>query len=191
MGELDRVQEKMYDFEVNKKNNLIFYGIPNEINEKEAQLVQKIKDLVRHHMKIRRDIVITAATRMHTGPEVFNCRPALVTFEEIFLHFNSLSLRPLQLIPLFKTFWIICNCNVKVRDPGVPRSRGDLEELEAAEEADHLDHGGSVQEDEDRAPGAPQVHATRQASQPGEALLPSVGSTFHLISDIYFTIYTP
>ena len=91
MGELDRVQEKMYDFEVNKKNNLIFYGIPNEINEKEAQLVQKIKDLVRHHMKIRRDIVITAATRMHTGPEVFNCRPALVTFEEIFfLHFNFL-----------------------------------------------------------------------------------------------------
>ena len=111
MGELDRVQEKMYDFEVNKKNNLIFYGIPNEINEKEAQLVQKIKDLVRHNMKIRRDIVITAATRMHTGPEVFNCRPALVTFEEIFY---ILTLFALQLIPLSKSFWIICNSSVKV-----------------------------------------------------------------------------
>ena len=81
-GDLDRVQEKMYDFEINKKNNLIFYGIPNEINEKEPQLVAKIKDMIRNHMKIRRDIVITTATRMYTGPEVFNCRPTLVTFEE-------------------------------------------------------------------------------------------------------------
>ena len=72
----------MYDFEINKKNNLIFYGIPNEINEKEPQLVAKIKDMIRNHMKIRRDIVITSATRMYTGPEVFNCRPTLVTFEE-------------------------------------------------------------------------------------------------------------
>ena len=72
----------MYDFEINKKNNLIFYGIPNENNEKEPQLLAKIKDMIRNHMKIRRDIVITSATRMYTGPEVFNCRPTLVTFEE-------------------------------------------------------------------------------------------------------------
>ena len=72
----------MYDFEINKKNNLIFYGIPNEINEREPQLMAKIKDMIRNHMKIRRDIVITSATRMYTGPEVFNCRPTLVTFEE-------------------------------------------------------------------------------------------------------------
>ena len=63
IGELDRVQEKMYDFEINKKNNLIFYGIPNEINEKEPQLIQKIKELIKNHMKIRRDIIITSATR--------------------------------------------------------------------------------------------------------------------------------
>ena len=63
IGELDRVQEKMYDFEINKKNNLIFYGIPNEINEKEPQLILKIKELMKNHMKIRRDIIITSATR--------------------------------------------------------------------------------------------------------------------------------
>ena len=63
VGELDRVQEKMYDFEINKKNNLIFYGIPNEINEKEPYLIQKVKELIRNHMKIRRDIIITSATR--------------------------------------------------------------------------------------------------------------------------------
>lgn len=59
----------MYDFEINKKNNLIFYGIPNEINEKEPQLIQKIKELIKNHMKIRRDIIITSATR--NGIDVF------------------------------------------------------------------------------------------------------------------------
>ena len=80
--ELERVQEKMYDFEVNKKNNLIFYGIPNEINEKEPQLIWKIKELIKTHMKIRRDIFITSASRMYTGPDVLGSRPSLVTFEE-------------------------------------------------------------------------------------------------------------
>ena len=67
IGDLDKVQEKMYDFETNKKNNLIFYGIPNENNEKEPQLLAKIKDMIRNHMKIRREIIITSATRMFTG----------------------------------------------------------------------------------------------------------------------------
>ena len=82
VGELERVQEKMYDFEINKKNNLIFYGIPNEINEKEPQLIWKIKELIKTHMKIRRDIFITTATRLNTGPDVLGSRPSLVTFEE-------------------------------------------------------------------------------------------------------------
>ena len=71
-----------YDFETNKKNNLIFYGIPNEINEKEPLLILKVKELIKTHMKIRRDISITTATRMYTGPEVLGTRPVCVTFEE-------------------------------------------------------------------------------------------------------------
>ena len=82
VAELERVQEKMYDFELNKKNNLIFYGIPNEVNEKEPQLIMKIKEMIRNHMKIRRDVIISSASRLYTGPEVFGCRPTLVTFEE-------------------------------------------------------------------------------------------------------------
>ena len=61
---------------------MIFYGIPNEINEKEMQLITKIKELIRNHMKIRREITITTATRMYTGPEVLGTRPVCVTFEE-------------------------------------------------------------------------------------------------------------
>ena len=33
-------------------------------------------------MKVRRELVITTASRMFTGPEVSGCRPVLVTFEE-------------------------------------------------------------------------------------------------------------
>ena len=79
---LEHVQEKMYDFEVNKKNNLIFYGIPNEGHEKENKLIMKVKELIKANMKVRRELVITTASRMFTGPEVFGCRPVLVTFEE-------------------------------------------------------------------------------------------------------------
>ena len=32
---------------------------------------------------------------------------------------------PYSWYSFLKTFWITCNCNVKVWDPGVPRSRGD------------------------------------------------------------------
>ena len=79
---VENIQEKMYDFEANKKNNLIFYGIPNEAHEKENRLVDKVKELIKANMRIRRELVITSASRMYTGPEVFGCRPVLVTFEE-------------------------------------------------------------------------------------------------------------
>ena len=79
---LEHVQEKMYDFEANKKNNLIFYGIPNEAHEKENKLIMKVKELIKANMKVRRELVITTASRMFTGPEVFGCHPVLVTFEE-------------------------------------------------------------------------------------------------------------
>ena len=79
---VENVQEKMYDFEANKKNNLIFYGIPNETHEKESKLIDKVKELIKANMRIRRELVITTASRMYTGPEVFGCRPVLVTFED-------------------------------------------------------------------------------------------------------------
>ena len=33
MERVEEINEKMYDFEANKRNNLIFYGIPNETKE--------------------------------------------------------------------------------------------------------------------------------------------------------------
>lgn len=39
---VDDINEKMYDFEANKRNNLIFYGIANEARETQPALLQKV-----------------------------------------------------------------------------------------------------------------------------------------------------
>ena len=38
---IENIEEKMYDFEVGKKNNLIFYGIPGETRETPSVLIMK------------------------------------------------------------------------------------------------------------------------------------------------------
>ena len=75
------LQEKMYEFEQNKKNNLILYGITTKHPETSESLRTRIANIFRDHLNIRRDIPVQRATRVHTGPEVRGCRPVLVTFE--------------------------------------------------------------------------------------------------------------
>ena len=38
---IDEINEKLYEFEINKKNNLIFYGIPGETRETPSVLIMK------------------------------------------------------------------------------------------------------------------------------------------------------
>ena len=71
----------MYEFEQNKKNNLILYGITTKHPETSESLRTRIANIFRDHLNIRRDIPVQRATRIHTGPEVRGCRPVLVTFE--------------------------------------------------------------------------------------------------------------
>ena len=71
----------MYEFEQNKKNNLILYGITTKHPETSESLRTRIANIFRDHLNIRRDIPVQRATRVHTGPEVRGCRPVLVTFE--------------------------------------------------------------------------------------------------------------
>ena len=40
---IDDINEKLYEFEVNKKNNLIFYGIQGEHRETPAELMDKVR----------------------------------------------------------------------------------------------------------------------------------------------------
>lgn len=58
MERVEEINEKMYDFEANKRNNLIFYGIPNETKELQPALLQKITHIIRTSLGIRRDIPV-------------------------------------------------------------------------------------------------------------------------------------
>ena len=71
----------MYEFEQNKKNNLIFYGVRKQSHENSDSLKAFLLGILRDHLHIRREIPILRATRVHTGPEVKGCRPVLVAFE--------------------------------------------------------------------------------------------------------------
>lgn len=95
---MENVHDKMYDFENSKKNNLIFYGIPREERESGKTLILKIKSLITNRLNIKRYIALTSATRLLAGilrecklnnycslagPEVNNCQPVVVTFEDV------------------------------------------------------------------------------------------------------------
>ena len=58
MERVEEINEKMYDFEANKRNNLIFYGLPNETREVQTALLQKITQIMKTSMGIRRDIPV-------------------------------------------------------------------------------------------------------------------------------------
>ena len=65
----------------NLRNNLIFYGISPEERETLERLEIKVKEVIRSHFKIVREVVLAKVTRLHTGPQVLGCRPVLVRFE--------------------------------------------------------------------------------------------------------------
>ena len=64
---IDDIHEKLYEFETNKKNNLIFYGIPGDMKESKDDLRHKIANLLKLKLNIRREIPILRASRMLTG----------------------------------------------------------------------------------------------------------------------------
>ena len=65
-------QEKMYEFEKNKANNLILYGITTKHPETSDSLKNRIANVFRDHLNIRREITIQKATRVHTGTYIFH-----------------------------------------------------------------------------------------------------------------------
>ena len=77
---MDNMQDKIYEFETNKKNNLIFYGVPSEERETGERLLAKIQDVIRNNLNICREGLVSYANRMYTGPEVLGYRPVLVSF---------------------------------------------------------------------------------------------------------------
>ena len=92
---IENIQEKMYDFEINKRNNLLFYGIKEDRRETPSELLSKvslslqlsdcggvyclpwclqIKCVLRDSFTVKREITISSASRMFSGPDVGGCR---------------------------------------------------------------------------------------------------------------------
>ena len=57
----------MYEFEQNKKNNLILYGVTARRPETSENLRNAIANLFRDHLNIRRELGIQKATRILQG----------------------------------------------------------------------------------------------------------------------------
>ena len=53
------MNEKMYDFEQNKRNNLIFYGIASDPTETSESLAISIQKLIKDKMLLKREMIIT------------------------------------------------------------------------------------------------------------------------------------
>ena len=55
---LEQIEEKLYDFDINKKNNLIFSGVPKIQNENNDRLLASVRTIIRRKLKIIRFIDI-------------------------------------------------------------------------------------------------------------------------------------
>ena len=93
---LEQIEEKLYDFDINKKNNLIFNGVPKIQNENNDRLLASVRTIIRRKLKIIRfidilvkfkhlsnfqnPILMQNVDRVDTGPSVLKCRPITITF---------------------------------------------------------------------------------------------------------------
>ena len=91
---VDNIEKGLYDFETNKKNNLIFYGVRMEENE---NMMDKIDDVLKEYINIGRKLPLKRVSMIQkgiqiksykqlrylfSGPKVHGCKPVLVVFQE-------------------------------------------------------------------------------------------------------------
>ena len=81
----------MYEFEKNKANNLIFYGITVKHPETSEGLRTRIANVFRDHLNIRREITIQKASRIHTGKnKVAYILPLLISNNIVIICFSMI-----------------------------------------------------------------------------------------------------
>ena len=80
-GVYEDINEKMFEIDKTRKNNLLFYGIkPDFLPEIQTQLEKKVHEIMRYNLHINRNVPVVKIARMMTGPEVRGSRPILVNF---------------------------------------------------------------------------------------------------------------
>ena len=58
MLQIQEISKKIKEFEQNKRNNLIFYGVSNDANETFSSLNQKIAEIIRLKLQIHSNITL-------------------------------------------------------------------------------------------------------------------------------------
>ena len=82
MKAMDIIQDKIHEFDMNKKNNLIFHGIVQEENETKRILEKKVRTIIQM-LKVNAELALASVNRLHTGSDILGCRPVLVTFKNV------------------------------------------------------------------------------------------------------------
>ena len=54
---MDNVLERLHEFELQRKNNLLFYGVPEDPNESSVKLLGKIREIVRSQFGLQVNII--------------------------------------------------------------------------------------------------------------------------------------
>ena len=73
LARVDDITEKMYEFEQNKKNNLLFYGIGSDNRETPDVLIQKILTIMKTTLGLRRDIPVLKARLIRADNYFCSC----------------------------------------------------------------------------------------------------------------------
>lgn len=50
---MDNVLERLHEFELQRRNNLLFYGVPEETNESSVKLLGKIREIIRSQFGVQ------------------------------------------------------------------------------------------------------------------------------------------
>ena len=84
---VEEMWEKLEMFELRKRSNLIFYGVRGETRETQSDLIHKITTIIRRSLDLKKDVTVSNASRVYSGPKVGSCR---FVSPEVFFNFNLL-----------------------------------------------------------------------------------------------------
>ena len=71
---VEEMWEKLEMFELKKRSNLIFYGVRGETRETQSDLIHKITTIIRRSLDLKKDVTVSNASRVYSGPKVGSCR---------------------------------------------------------------------------------------------------------------------
>ena len=76
-----QMNEKMYDFEQNKRNNLIFYGLPSDHEETPESLALSVQRLLKEKMLLKREMIITQVHKVRNERNIREYLKSIKTLE--------------------------------------------------------------------------------------------------------------